>query len=489
MLSHISLRRLGHPTILSVLASLAVACCANTGVAQTEDALGDSSADPVKLFERAQTAHARGDLARALEFYEEAIRVRPEFPEAEFQRGNLLVSLGRLGEAESAFRRAIELRKDWSLPCSALGALLVRTNRDNEASPLLQKALMLDNRDNVALRMLADVRLRAGDAKEALKLAQSATSDNDASSSAWLLRAAAERAAGDKTAAKASLEHVLQAEPGNVAALVARADVYLEDSKYEHAIADLKSAERIKSGDKRILSRLVVAYERAGKPDEARRLAELAGLIRSEEPSAAGTLKVVGTAEEIAAANSEDPVKARKALEKLLEQNPRSAMLLARLGASYRADNPSRALQFYARASEIQPNNPLYAAGYASALVRARRFAEATILLRRVLAAVPDNYTAHANLATALYELKRYSEAIPEYRWLLEAKPDLAVTYFFIATSHDYLGEYKEALASYETFLERADVKANQLEIEKVKLRLPSLRRQIQIGQGVKRKQ
>ena len=105
-----------------------------------------------------------------------------------------------------------------------------------------------------------------------------------------------------------------------------------------------------------------------------------------------------------------------------------------------------------------------------------------------MLVKAPDNYAAHANLATALYELKQYAAAIAEYEWLIKAKPDLAVAYYFIATAHDYLGEYPEALSAYETFVGHADLKTNQLEIEKVKLRLPSLRRQIQLGQGAKRK-
>jgi hypothetical protein len=70
----------------------------------------------------------------------------------------------------------------------------------------------------------------------------------------------------------------------------------------------------------------------------------------------------------------------------------------------------------------------------------------------------------------------------------VKAKPDLTVAYYFIATSHDYLGEYEQALAAYETFIARADPKTNQLEIEKVNLRLPTLRRQIKLGEGVKQK-
>ena len=74
---------------------------------------------------------------------------------------------------------------------------------------------------------------------------------------------------------------------------------------------------------------------------------------------------------------------ARKALEKLLEKNPRSAMLLGRLGASYRTDDPARSLDFYRKASEIQPDAPEYALGYGAALVQARRFPEAAHILDR----------------------------------------------------------------------------------------------------------
>ena len=470
------------------LLPVALACLATIGVAQTEDPLGDGAADPTKLFEQGQNAHARGDLERALNYYQEALKIKPEFPEAEFQLGNLFVAMGRLSEAESAFQRSITLRKNWSLPYSALGALYSRTKRDSDADRVLREAVKLNAQDYLALRVLANLRLRAGDAKEALKFAQAATKASDAPASAWLVRAMAERATGDKVSALASVQNVLQTEPENLDALLERAELKIDSSDYAAALEDLKKVESLKSTDKSILSRLAANYERAGKPDEARRIAEAAGLISAVKESANSKNAVIGSPEEIEAANSEDTNVSRPALLKLLEKNSRSAMLLARLGASYRTDDPARSLDFYQRAVEIQPANPDYATGYAAALVRARRFAEAAAILRRVIAAVPNHYVAHANLATALYELKRYPEAIPEYEWLLKEKPDLAIAYYFIASAHDYLGEYKEALAAYEAFLGRADAKTNQLEIDKVNLRLPSLRRQIKLGQGVTRK-
>ena len=477
----------------SRFAALAAALCllffgGSVTRAQTDDPFGDGSADPVKLFERGQNAHAHGDLLKALEFYEEAIKVRPEFAEAEFQRGNALVGLGRLPEAESALRRAIELRKDWSMPYSALGALLVRLNRDADAETVLRQAVKLDGQDNLALRMLADIRLRGGDAKEALELTRRATTDTDAPASTWFLRAMAERATGDKVAALASFDRVLQLDPANLSALIERAEIRLRAGENERALADLKIAETLIKGDKAIASRLAADYESAGRPDQAKRVADAAGLSQAPPVSNDGTLKVMGTPEEIEAANSNDPVVALKALENLLGKNPNNAMLLARLGVAYRTVDANRSLDYYKRAAEKEPANPDYATGYSSALVQARRFAEAAGILRRVIQAAPNNYVAHANLATALYELKQFAAAVAEYEWLLKAKPDLQVAYYFIATAHDYLGEYEQALQAYESFLARADAKANQLELEKVKLRLPSLRRQIQLGQGVKRK-
>ena len=454
--------------------------------AQTVETFGDDATDPVRLFERGQSAHARGELEKAIGFYEQALKVRPEFPEAEFQRGSALASLGRLPEAEAALRLAISYKKNWSLPYSALGVVLMRQSRDKDAEPFFRQALAVDNKDPVALRMLSELRLRAGDSKEGLDLAKRATANAEAPNSAWVTLAIAERANGDKTAARTALDHVLADEQQNVAALMERADLFKDEKNFDSAITDLRTAAKLKPDDKGVASHLAKALQLAGKPEEALAVAKTAGLEVQQTTGNAGG--VVGTPEEIEAANSDDPAVARKALEKLFEKNPRNAMLLGRLGASYRTDDPARSLEFYRKAAELQPSAPEYALGYGAALVQARRFDEAAHILRQVVRAVPDNYVARANLATALYESKRYPEAIPEYEWILTTKPEIVVAHYFIATAHDYLGEYPEALASYEKFLTVADAKTNQLEIDKVKLRLPKLRRQIELGEGVKKK-
>src|SRR5947209_1914164 len=132
MLSGLLKRRL-----VFALAFALAPLCAQRVAAQDE--FGDAAADPVKIFNRAQAAHAKKDYEQAVEFYDEALKLRPEFPEAEFQKAGALVALSRLAEAEKSYRRAAQLKPAWALPPAALGVLLARSQgREREAETFLR---------------------------------------------------------------------------------------------------------------------------------------------------------------------------------------------------------------------------------------------------------------------------------------------------------------------------------------------------------------
>src|SRR6266851_3139103 len=142
-----------HRSFFFAAALTLILICFSLTSAQVD--LIDGESDPIKLFERGQNAHAKGDLDHAVLFYDAAIKLRSEFPEAEYQLGLALAALAQPNEAEKAFQRAIELRKDWPLPSTALGNLLTRSNRDKEAEPLLRRAVALGAKDYVTLDALA----------------------------------------------------------------------------------------------------------------------------------------------------------------------------------------------------------------------------------------------------------------------------------------------------------------------------------------------
>jgi tetratricopeptide (TPR) repeat protein len=435
-------------TFLAALTALALLCaCAPSASAQDDD-----SDDPVRLFERGQDAHAKGETARAVELYDAALKLRPEFAEAYFQKGVALVALKRMPEAESSLRRAAELKTDWPLPQAALGLLLMNANREREAEPLLRRTVELDPKNLASLVALAHLRLHAGANADALKLIRQATEIEGATAAEWSLRAQIERLAGDKSSAASSVERALKLDARN-------SDAHAERAEQLAAAGDLRAA-----GEE-----LTLAISNAPEADRERLRKRLG------EFEASGKINDCGEG-------------SIPTLEQLVANDPKNASAHNCLGIAYRKPDPQKSLEHFGEALRLEPSNAKYATGYAAALVQLRRFAEAVAVLRRVVEAQPDLYEAHANLATALDELKQFDQALAEFKWLREARPDLAVVHFFIARDYDLLGQFELALAEYETFIATADAERNGLEIEKVKLRLPTLRSQIKRGMGVKQK-
>jgi tetratricopeptide (TPR) repeat protein len=468
---------------LALLALLVITLCSQPALAQDDPTNGET--DPIKLFERGQDAHAKSDYKKAIELYDAAIKIKLEFPEAEFQRAMALLVMQRTAEAIEGFNRAVALRPDWAMAYAKFGSFLAFPgNADAEAEPLLRKAIQLDDKNSEAIVALAVLRQRAGDLTEAMKLMRAATALSDATFQTWRRRAYIENSAGDSAAAVASITHAIEMKPRELSALyLDRARLRLLMNDRAGALLDLNLFKpTIISGTHyTIVLEVAQMFARAGNSDESLRLLDAMSEDDRKRP------EVIALRAELAG-DAESSVEERAALEDLLKRNPQDANLLSRLGSAYRRVDPMKSQGYYYRALQIDPKNTKYAIGYAAALVQGRHFAEAETVLRQVLAVTPDDYTAHANLALALYEMKRFAEALPEYEWLAKAKPEIPATYFFIATAHDNLAEYPEALDAYQRFLAHADPATNKLEIDKVNLRLPTLRAQIQRGQGVKKK-
>ncbi len=467
----------------SLLALMLSLICVPAARAQTIASSSKSDgADPIRLFEQGQDAHQRGDYSTALGLYERATSLRPEFPEAEYQKALALIELNRVSEAKDAFGRAVAQRPGWPLAYLNFGAALARSGKhDRDAEPILRTAIDLEKTNKAPVVALAEVRRRAGDLKEALALLRTATEGSGASPHAWRARAWNERAAGDLQAAIKSLGHALAIAPSDRESYRIRAQFRIEAGDLAGAVEDLRAFRPVPSGTQEFASAIEMAalYARAGRSDEAMKWLDALSESDGKRP------EVIALRSDITG-QPLTPEESAK-LEELAAREPGNAAILARLGAAYRTVDPNRSLAYYRRAAEIEPRNLTHAAGYGAALVQARRFEEAVAVLRRYLSLAPDDYAAHANLATALNELKLYKDALEEYRWLASARPDLAITYFFIARAHDLAGELEDAEKAYETFLARADGESNRLQIEKVQLRLPGLRKQIKRGEGAKK--
>jgi tetratricopeptide (TPR) repeat protein len=438
----------------------------------------DPSAEAVVLFNKGQDAHEKGELRVALENYEKALNIIPDFPEAELQRGNAYQSLGRLDEAESAFRRALELRGDWSMAMANLGSVLVRAGKFAEAETCLTKAIESEDLNFPAYAAMAELRLKTKAPPPVLQTLlgriRVLTAKANPTVSLWASQAALESALGDRKAAKSSAGRALSIEPKNQSALATSADTALSEGDPATAEIYIKRLEIVapdSESSKGLRARLLVAH---GKTDEA--LTLLNGIAK---PST----EIINLKNQILAVTIDDTVE----LERQLMADPKSTVVLTKLCMAHRVSDPTKALDYCRRASESAPNSIQPVVGYAAALVQAKQYDQAVVILRKLLAIAPDNSTARANLATALFQLKRYPEAKIEFRWLTDHQPDQPFGYYFLGIVHDQLLEFADAAANYRQFLRLADPESSKLEIEKVNLRLPTVQRLVKEGKGKKR--
>ena len=460
--------RRGAPFYLCLLLTgLLVFSVPATGAAQETVAPDD---DPVALFNQGQDAHEKGDFKKAVELYRKALELAPEFPEAEYQLGSAYLAQGSSDEAEAAFRRALELRADWSLPMASLGAVLVEKNRFGEAEKTLSRAIELDAQNFPAFVALTDLRLRtkasAPVLRELLPRLETLTAKAKTPSSVWAARASVERALGDLPAARASLARAVAADPQNKTALAEKAEIELAGND---AAGALKTAQNLLDLSPNSASaRFLLARALAASGDREESLKILDSIEKTSPEVAEFRAKIIANL----TVNAAD-------LERQLQQEPKNAAVLGRLCSLLRADDPAKALEYCRQASTLEPNNLDHAIGYGAALVQARQYEPAINLFQRLAGIAPDNYTIRANLAVALFQSKRYQEAKAQYLWLAEKQPALPVTYYFLGIIHDQLQEYMDAMANYQQFLRLADAERNKLEIEKVRLRLPSLQKQL----------
>ncbi|HVF30146.1 MAG TPA: tetratricopeptide repeat protein, partial [Pyrinomonadaceae bacterium] len=402
-----------------VLAPVAIALCLFMVTAAQDD---DRSTQAVALFNSGQDAHEKGDLATAIQQYEKAIKLIPEFPEAHLQRGNAYLSLAKLDEAERAFRRAVELRDDWSLALASLGGVLVRKGNLSEAETILSKAIELDEQNFPAYAAMTELRLKTkADAKvlnALLGRLNLLTLKANPTASIWASRAAVELALGDTRSAKLSAARAIGLDAKSQFGLSTSAEVALREN--DPAAADLfvkrLEAENNSEEVKAMRARVLVAQ---GHPNEA-----IALLTSITQPGS----ETITLKSEIVASVSTNPTD----LEKQLVTDPKNGAVLSKLCNAFRTRDPARALDYCRRASEAAPQSVEPVIGYAAALVQAKRYDEAVVVLRRIAAIAPDNSTVRANLGTALFQLKRYAEAKTEFRWLTDHRPDHAAAYYFL---------------------------------------------------------
>jgi len=114
--------------------------------------------------------HGQGKLQEAVQAYDKAIQLNPDYAEAYCNRGNTLKDLGRLDEALQNYDKVIQLKPDFAEAYCNLGAVLKELGRLSDAVKSLERAIQLKPDLNEAYSIRGDVYLFQGLNKKGLRM-------------------------------------------------------------------------------------------------------------------------------------------------------------------------------------------------------------------------------------------------------------------------------------------------------------------------------
>lgn len=467
-----------------------------TGSLLAQQKIEDRERKAEECFEAGQNAHEAGDLRRAIELYEEAVKLDESLWQAEYQLGMAWFALGKWSSSRNALEKVesrLTLLQDAASGAEIRQVLLRisltiaqswrRESKREEAAAAYQRALTRGAPTTQVRLSMAEMALESGAWQEAIQQAREVVaSAGTGAAPAWSILGLALIEAGQSEEGLSILAKAIELNPDQAALLYRRrADHWLVRKEYQRAIADFQEVLS-KSESAEARQRLAWALWQDRQLEES--LGQYRQVLASESTNRQARMAVATLLIELGRGSE-----AVAELEKLIEAEPNRPDLHAQLADLLVATEPERALKLYLAAIRLEPERVSHRIGLGSALVRLRRMTEAVPVLRQALQMNPSDekiYYAHTNLGTALFELNDFAGALEEFRWILAHQAEssrIPVTLYFLAICHDRLGAYQEALETYEQFLQRA-TRSNQLEIEKVQLRLPSLRKQIQDGKG-----
>ncbi len=210
-----------------------------------------------------------GETKLALEDYNRAIELFPEYPVAYNNRGNLLLALGQYGEATKDFDRAIVLAPGYAAAYSNRANARMKAGKTREAILDFTKAIELMPSSAPPLSGRGLAHLAAGKPHAAIRDFSRAVNADARFASAYRNRAEARMALGQREEAIEDLSRAIAFDVNNSELYVVRGYAYLLDGNTASAIKDFSRAIELDGKSSAAYEGRGLANGIAEAPDEA----------------------------------------------------------------------------------------------------------------------------------------------------------------------------------------------------------------------------
>lgn len=369
------------------------------------------------LREKAEQMLEEGDVAAALEVFDELVRLAPEDVEAWMNRGEVLTLLGRIDDAIAAYERVLAIEPDHRAARSELANLFFETGDFGLAAATLQD-LLKGSPDQVTLWLArASALLGLGKATEATLIYNAVLEGNPANLAASLALADLLLAMGDAGAADREYSRALQHHPQAPEALLKKGLLLNRQGRWGAAIQLFNRAISLRWDHREAWAAKGQVLLTQGKPKEALECFEK--LLSFDDGQDDAWL---GKAEAHLSLGEND--RAAEAAGRALSLNKGNQdvhELLERLRDA--TDRPRESIevsdlppaQTFDHGVMIEMGDALLESGDVEAALRA---------YNEVLAKSPDDAAAWFGKGRALHALERYGEAVRCFTSAVDRAPE-----------------------------------------------------------------
>jgi tetratricopeptide (TPR) repeat protein len=388
--------------------SLVSSVCLALGSAQAE---GNGQADFDEALRVKVTAEDMRDLNKVVELLESAIEKGLDVENNDFAEEMLVESLMQRAAQLSAVIQSAPMTRLNDGDLQKVRALAVTD---------LQRVVEYDNAPVQAKVLLAQLlTLPGGDPDEALELLNDVFDDEAVANLPPKMRAEALIIRGkllaptDHEKALADFNAAIELDRENPEYLLARADFYNNQKKFDEAVADIDA---------------VIAQH----PDVAGSYLVKATLLREQEKFD----------------------EALAALDKAAELAPAAPGIYQQRGELYRVkgDYP-QAIEQFTKALNMQPGSLLALIHRSEAYLNNKQYDLALADIESVIKANPDLTVAHGLKAQTLASMERFPEAIAELRKLTEDEEPQPEFQLQLALYHLFAKQPRQAIAAYTELL------------------------------------
>ncbi|MCK5243179.1 tetratricopeptide repeat protein [bacterium] len=381
--------------------------------------------DLIRL-ERFQEAHAE---------YRILIENKPEDSETRYILGQLYAAVGDTALAERLYRDAIQLGSRISGPFTKLGIILLEQEQPVEGERYLREALEIDPHDREARRVLITYYHWKGKNQEAIDLLQAAL-DESSEDIEWLSGLAKMYdSLNQKEKAAAVYLRLSRAHPKTMEGYRFLSIYYLRRNDWEGAILQLEKLLKISPENLLARRNLGLAFFKIGKFDQARQ--QLEHLI-SAKVSDALTHYLMGSiyrqkgfkylaVDEFRLAIRVDPdlVEAYLGLASvLLEINEAQNAVVVLREAGVR----------FSRIPQVLSN-------YGLVLLWVEEPKQAVKAFKKALRLTPEKPALHFHIGRAYFKDNQFKRAVAAWKQAIALDPKLAAAYNFLGYTHAERGK------------------------------------------------